>query len=142
MTIAKCALCMQLFTAQNMFFCIAGLQMLLTTHDCSKTSSLALCILTCICRHIRCLGLTPYAEQSWLLHKPCQMVCRDMASGSDSWAVKRGWVSITPLALRSDIILSQVTYIENSLIISAPVILTVVTVYHIVPMLGTRPEAP
>ena len=70
------------------------------------------------------------------------MVCRDMASGSDSWAVKQGWVSITPLGLRSDIILSQVTYIENSLIISAPDILTVVTVYHIVPMLGTRPEAP
>ncbi|DBA74282.1 hypothetical protein WJX77_009801 [Trebouxia sp. C0004] len=31
----------------------------------------------------------------------------DMASGSDSWAVKQGWVSITPLGLRSDVIFSQ-----------------------------------
>lgn len=32
-----------------------------------------------------------------------------MAAGSDSWAVKQGWVSVTPLGLRSDIAFSQVT---------------------------------
>ena len=64
-----------------------------------------------------------------------------MASGSDSWAVKQGWVSITPLGLRSDIIFSQVSHIKNSSNKSAPKELTVITVYHVVVMLGPRPKA-
>ena len=35
-----------------------------------------------------------------------------MAAGSDSWAVKQGWVSVTPLGLRSDILFSQVSWGE------------------------------
>ena len=65
-----------------------------------------------------------------------------MSSGSDSWAVKQGWVSITPLGLRSDIIFSQVSHITKASNMSAPDVATIITVYHIVPMLGTRPEAP
>ena len=29
--------------------------------------------------------------------------CRDDAEGSDAWAVKSGWVSVTPLGLRQDL---------------------------------------
>ena len=66
------------------------------------------------------------------------MVCRDMASGSDSWAVKQGWVSITPLGLRSDIIFSQVNCIENLSCMSAPDIITIITAYHIVAYPGDK----
>jgi len=86
-------------------------------------------------------GTNIYAEQSVLWHKACQMVCRDMASGSDSWAVKQGWVSITPLGLRSDIIFSQVSHIEKSSNKSAPKEFTFMTVYHVVPMVGPRLKA-
>ncbi len=65
-----------------------------------------------------------------------------MSSGSDSWAVEQGWISITPLGLRSDITFSQVSHITRSSNMSAPGNLTVSTEYHIVPMLGTRPKAP
>lgn len=29
---------------------------------------------------------------------------RDESAGGDGWAVKQGWVSVTPLGLRSDIV--------------------------------------
>ena len=75
------------------------------------------------------------------MNTSCQMVCRDMSSGSDSRAVKQGWVSITPLGLRSDITFSQVSHIEKSSDMSTPDIAAITTVYHIVPILGTRLEA-
>ena len=47
-----------------------------------------------------------------LFHKPfsCDRECddRDMTLGSDSWAVKQGWLSVTPLGLRSDVSIGQV----------------------------------
>lgn len=36
-------------------------------------------------------------------------VCRDHSEGSDTWAVNRGWVSVTPLSLRSDVPLRLVS---------------------------------
>lgn len=41
------------------------------------------------------------------------LLCRDESVGGDGWAVKQGWVSVTPLGLRSDIDVrgpSQVRY--------------------------------
>lgn len=35
---------------------------------------------------------------------------RDETPGSDSWAVHHGWVSVTPLSLKSDITAGQVSY--------------------------------
>ena len=115
-------------------------RMLLASHDCNKTFSLAVCMLTSICHRIRCLGPTPNAKRSSLLHRPCQMVCRDMASGSDSWAVKQGWVSITPLGLRSDIIVSQVIALRTYQICQH--LISSLSLLHITlwPILGIRPR--
>lgn len=35
-------------------------------------------------------------------------VCRDTVEGSDAWAVRQRWVSVTPLSLRSDMAMGLV----------------------------------
>lgn len=37
------------------------------------------------------------------------LYCRDHSEGSDTWAVNRGYVSVTPLSLRSDVPLRLVS---------------------------------
>jgi hypothetical protein len=42
---------------------------------------------------------------------------RDQSEGSDTWAVNRGWVSVTPLSLRSDVPLRLVSAVALGLMV-------------------------
>ncbi|KAL0055301.1 hypothetical protein WJX82_010403 [Trebouxia sp. C0006] len=55
----------------------------------------------------QCSMLLAYTTQLSPRGTPDNPCSRDMSSGSDSWAVEQGWISITPLGLRSDITFSQ-----------------------------------
>lgn len=46
--------------------------------------------------------------------------CRDHSEGSDTWAVNRGWVSVTPLSLRSDVPLRLVRLLGFGLLCVCP----------------------
>ena len=80
------------------------------------------------CRHVKLSSYKVIAYNPLCgpeLSKSCTCVCnRDETPGSDSWAVRQGWVSVTPLGLTADIaakkqVTCQVLVITPSLLLEA-----------------------